>query len=126
MPEPKGNHYEPELAMFFDAMRYKLRKNQHKGRWEDLTAERALELLKAEVAELEESIASGNRIETLLECADVANFAMILAHISVTRLNQRLGLPEMDVSTSGDLAKGFRRLMDQETGKTRLVPLADD
>ncbi len=75
------------LKRFNDAMRYKLLKNAHKGRWEDLPLADALAKLKAEVAELEAAIEQGNTVEILLEAADVANFAMITASIAVERGN---------------------------------------
>jgi hypothetical protein len=79
---------EEDLRFFQDAMRYKLEKNAHKGRWERLDIANALLLLKQEVDELEESIAKGNNVEIIMESADVANFAMICAVIA-TKYTQR-------------------------------------
>ena len=79
--------YERELKTFIDAMRYKLMKNAHKGRWEDLDLKTALKRLKDEVEELEEAIENGNEIEVILESGDVANYAMIVANIAVQKMN---------------------------------------
>jgi len=76
---------EYDLRFFQDAMRYKLEKNAHKGRWERLTVQEALAFLKQEVVELEEAIAKGNNVEIIMESADVANFAMIAAVIATER-----------------------------------------
>jgi NTP pyrophosphatase (non-canonical NTP hydrolase) len=78
--------YDKELAIFSSIMRWKLEKNAHKGRWEDLGLERALELLDAEVSELREAVNNRRMHGTgtpdiMLEAADVANQALILAMI---------------------------------------------
>lgn len=80
---------ETDLRFFQDAMRYKLEKNAHKGRWEDMTVEAALSLLKQEVVELEDAIAKGNNVEIILESADCANFAMIAAVIATERATSK-------------------------------------
>lgn len=74
---------EKELKQFIDAMRYKLKKNEHKGKWEDLNLSTAISRLKDELLELEEAISRGSEIEIILEAADVANFAMMVANISM-------------------------------------------
>jgi NTP pyrophosphatase (non-canonical NTP hydrolase) len=66
-------------------MVYKLGRNSHKGRWENLNLEDILEKLEAERDELVESVARGNMVEILLEAADVANFALIIASMVVER-----------------------------------------
>lgn len=77
--------YEHDIRRFVDAMVYKLNVHSKKGRWSDLDITKAISLMKGEVAELEEAVAGGNLIETLLESADVANFAMIIAAIAIER-----------------------------------------
>lgn len=84
--------HELPIKRFTDAMRYKLKVNAKKGRWEDLTPEKALALLKREVEELEEAIKHGNIVEVMLEGADVANFAMMIADIVATRDANKGGL----------------------------------
>lgn len=80
---------ETDLRFFQDAMRYKLEKNAHKGRWENMTVETALTLLKQEVVELEEAIVKGNNVEIILESADCANYAMIAAVIATERATSK-------------------------------------
>jgi len=76
----------PSIRRFIDAMIYKLNRNAHKGKWEDLNTHTAFERLIGEVDELHEAILKkDNSVETLLEAADVANFALILANIAVER-----------------------------------------
>lgn len=80
-PELKG--YSPELQRFFDAMVYKLRRNAHKGKWETVPMETALRRLGSEMNELEYAVVSGSTSETMMEAADVANMALIVANISI-------------------------------------------
>jgi len=77
--------YAQDVKRFVDAMMYKLRVNSHKGRWELVDVNIALTGLKKEVNELQEAATMGNMVEVLLECADVANYAMILASIMIER-----------------------------------------
>lgn len=76
---------EPVLLRFFDAMVYKLRRNKHKGAWERVDLQRALNLLKLEVAELEGAMKEGSQVEILMEAADIANFALIVSSIAIGR-----------------------------------------
>lgn len=74
--EGEFTEYDPYIKMFTEAMRYKLRKNSSKGFLGDVPAADLLVLLKKEVEELEEAMSRANHIETMLEGADVANFAL--------------------------------------------------
>lgn len=76
---------EPAIKSFVDAMVYKLSKNAHKGKWSDLDVGSAFVRMEEEREELQNAMANGNTVEILLEAADVANFALILANIAVTR-----------------------------------------
>ena len=80
-------HLRPDLQRFFDAMIYKLRRNKHKGRWEDLTLGGSSDKLLGEVNELNAAIEEGSTMEILFEAADVANFALILAAIALEGKN---------------------------------------
>lgn len=77
--------YEHDIRRFMDAMKYKLAKNAHKGRWEDLDLPTAMNLLYGEYVELQDAITSGNMVEIMLEAADVANFALMVAAIAMER-----------------------------------------
>lgn len=82
---PEVEQYEHDIRRFVDAMVYKLKVHSKKGRWEDLPATAALELLAGEVTELTKAMVEGNMVETMLEAADVANYALIIASIAVER-----------------------------------------
>jgi hypothetical protein len=73
--------YHDDISKFLDLMVHKLHKNVHKGRWENIKADDAFMLLRAEMKELMTAILENNKDEAYLECADVANFAMIIASI---------------------------------------------
>lgn len=77
--------YSDAFRRFFDAMIYKIEKNMHKGRWEDLSLGEAVMRLRDEVIELEAELERGNSIKITLEAADVANFAMMAAAIATER-----------------------------------------
>jgi NTP pyrophosphatase (non-canonical NTP hydrolase) len=73
----------PDLQRFFDAMIYKLRRNAHKGRWVDVGLQKAFDDLRGETAELRQVIRTGSTSEVLMEAADVANEALIIANIAL-------------------------------------------
>lgn len=63
-------------------MELKLRKNDFKGGWANVPAHKLLDLLEAEVKELREAVESGDPLDIAQECADVANYAMMVADVS--------------------------------------------
>lgn len=63
-------------------MELKLRKNDFKGGWANMRPEEILSLLKAEVAELEKAIESGDPLDIALEAADVMNYAMMISDVT--------------------------------------------
>ena len=67
-----------EVKAFAAMMEYKLKKNDHKGNFENTDVDFLLKRLKEEVNELEIAIKSESYFEIMLEAADVANFACIL------------------------------------------------
>jgi NTP pyrophosphatase (non-canonical NTP hydrolase) len=77
--------YREDISKFVELMIHKLHKNVHKGRWEDVKAMKAYDLLVDEAIELLEAIQCNAKDEIFLECADVANFAMIIASITRER-----------------------------------------
>lgn len=74
------------IGRLVDSMKHKLAVNSHKGHWENMTSGHILGLLKGEVRELEEAVLSNGFTydDILMECADVANFAMML-HDNIVR-----------------------------------------
>ena len=75
------DQYHEDISKFLELMVHKLHKNVHKGRWEGMDVWTAYSLLVDEVHELEAALLEHNRDEVLLEAADAANFAMIIASI---------------------------------------------
>lgn len=80
---------ETALSRMVEAMRYKLHANRKKGVWENITIEQALQFLRDEVDELEEALTTSNRYEIIMECADVANFALILSDVLLRELSKK-------------------------------------
>lgn len=80
---PELSRYGPDLQRFFDAMIYKLRRNAHKGKWETVPMEKAIEMWKGECGELLKAVVGGSTSEILMESADVANMALIIANIAI-------------------------------------------
>jgi hypothetical protein len=78
---PEIKQYVPDLSALFNGMVYKLHKNRHKGKWEDLDLSRAMELIQDEIEELDQALNFGQGGEALIEACDVANFALIIASI---------------------------------------------
>lgn len=68
------------VVEFAKIMEGELRENDHKGGWGDCTIEYLLSRLIEEVGELAASIRCGSPGFIVAESADVANFAMMIAH----------------------------------------------
>jgi len=86
-PELVAIGVAPDLQRFFDAMIYKLRRNAHKGRWEEMDLAKAMEGLRRESLELEGAIPNGSTMEILMEAADAANQALIVAAVALEAKN---------------------------------------
>lgn len=69
------------LKTFRDAMESKLAYHQAKGDWKHVPVSALLEKLDEERLELRRAIEQGNRVEVLLEAADVALTSMMIADI---------------------------------------------
>jgi hypothetical protein len=83
---PPGTEiYANDIRRFVDAMLFKMAKHRGKGRWNETTLPQAMTGMEGEVRELYAAIAAGNTIETMLEAADVANYAMIVSSIAVDK-----------------------------------------
>lgn len=72
-----------EVLWFAQEMERKLQENDHKGGWDTCSPKWLLNRLRQETAELELAIATGDPVKTTREAADVANFAMMIADVSV-------------------------------------------
>lgn len=64
---------------FLTLMRAKLFENIHKSTWENETYAYLRKRLSDEVDELDRSIKDGDYANARLECADIANFAMMIS-----------------------------------------------
>jgi len=68
-----------EVQWFAEQMELKLRENDDKGGWKRCSIEFLLDRLQDEMMELDVSIQRGIPELLVAECADVANFCMMLA-----------------------------------------------
>lgn len=69
----------PELKMFAQYMEHKLKLNDHKGGWEQTSIPVLFKRLREELHELEQAISTEPELNIMMEAADVANFAMMIA-----------------------------------------------
>lgn len=68
-----------ELRTFVQLQEKVLQDNDHKFGWKDVPNSQLLSLLKLEIKELEEALLDGCNEDISWECADVANYAMMIA-----------------------------------------------
>lgn len=74
----------PTVLWFASQMEAKLKKNRHKGDqegWRDCGVSYLMERLHGEFEELTRALSSTDKEDIIAECADVANFAMMIADI---------------------------------------------
>lgn len=70
----------PEVRWFAEQMELALRRNDHKGGWQDCDYEYLSDRLRDETLELEGAVFGGGLNEAIInEAVDVANFAMMIA-----------------------------------------------
>lgn len=67
------------IAKFGKRMEEKQMRNIHKGHWLSCQDDYLVRRILTELAELMEAIEYGDDMEVIYECADVANFACMLA-----------------------------------------------
>jgi NTP pyrophosphatase (non-canonical NTP hydrolase) len=67
------------LEKFKNDMLLKLNLNNYKFHWKYLTINQLIYNLNLEIQELEESILENNFENAILECADIANFCMMIS-----------------------------------------------
>ena len=123
----------PEVQIFAEAMERKLRENDHKGGWDDMPSRWLRGRLAGEVRELEAAIAayidkidicnreqdlSKSRQAILSECADIANFAMMIADNCKSLVAAAaLGNPRAWLMTEKRI-KALQDATDQITGES--------
>lgn len=74
-----------EIKDFATIMETKMLLNEHKGGHERLKVEELMKLLHQEVRELKAAIDDKDYKNVIMECADVANYAMMLADKCIRR-----------------------------------------
>ncbi len=80
MTDPRIVGLRDELTQFSQAMEKELRLNDDKDHWINFSHGHMLRRLKQEVRELDRALKAGESVERVLsECADVANFAMMVS-----------------------------------------------
>jgi len=85
MSDPVGNTPRNEgqdrnaVLEFMEEMHAKLRKNRHKAHWSTVSQAYLFARVDEEMRELAHALLSGSPDEIINECADVANFAMMIA-----------------------------------------------
>ena len=80
-----------EVKEFAEQMEQKLQANDHKGGWRNCTVEELYARLLDEVSELQSELnfPEQDSDAIIAECADIANFAMMVADIARTRKGNR-------------------------------------
>ena len=76
------NEPRKEVKWFAEQMEKKLQKNDHRSGWKDADEDFLLQRLQEEILELKDEICEShiyNSKKVIEECADVANFAMMIA-----------------------------------------------
>lgn len=84
----------PEVAWFAEIMEKQLKANDHKGGWQDgrCSNDHLMQRLRDEIKELEDAQTISPRA-IILEAADVANFAMMIAD----RVKRASGREKLDL-----------------------------
>lgn len=72
-----------DIALVENAMKQKLRENEHKGYWDKTSLLQLAKRLEEEVEELNDAILTKGPVEIVREAADVANFAMMICSNAV-------------------------------------------
>ena len=79
--EKKRKWVDEDMAvnLFACDMKNKLAKNRHKEHWGNYDYRYMLDRIEEELTELYQAVLDGNPEDIIQECADVANFAMMIA-----------------------------------------------
>lgn len=77
--ETEEKRIQKSVQWFAEQMENKLNKNSHKGSWDNCELQYLSMRLTQERQELRRAIARGNSDEIIAECADIGNFAMMIA-----------------------------------------------
>jgi hypothetical protein len=109
------------VQWFAEQMEHTLRRNDHKGGWQDMSFDDLLERLHEEVEELSnlplEHDVTVHRI--IRECTDVANFAMMIADCSKRAAG--ITIPGINSDNKSEYQRGWDAAMAQSEAE----PIAD-
>jgi len=107
--EPKNIRRRPSITHFSRIMEKVLRNNDHKQGWSDLRFDILLTRIRQETDELlyahfrnkldtfeEKPLTEKQVVEFVAECADIANFAMMLSENMIRRFSQKDTLERYD------------------------------
>ena len=92
--DPRGENVRPywidnkAVGNFSSWMLLKLRSNKHKAHWDTVESPWLLNRLEVELDELRDALLTGSNMDVIKECADVANFAMMIADKHGTKQKQ--------------------------------------
>jgi len=75
----------PSVQKFAEEMERKLKLNDHKGGWMGMSQDEIIQDIREENIELSMAIANNDVKNILEECADIANYLMMLAEISASK-----------------------------------------
>lgn len=73
-----------EIKDFADQMEKKLKENDNKGGWEECSKKWLLIGIEVELGELKQALEEGSVGDIVSECADIANFCMMIADNAYT------------------------------------------
>jgi NTP pyrophosphatase (non-canonical NTP hydrolase) len=90
-----------EVKRFAEVMERKLQENDHKGGWRGEHPAWLLGRLLEEISELEEALRQANRRAIERECADIANFAMMIADQTQDQVERIVSSSRDHDNTSG-------------------------
>lgn len=93
------NWVDEAVMSFIIDMKYKLRLNNHKGHWQGYDGPTLFDRINDEVKELEGALAAiiktgpsqRKLLDIVHECADIANFAMMLADNAKREMRKNSG-----------------------------------
>jgi len=74
----KNDKMRTSVKRFALNMETVLRENDHKFGWRDLSFSHLLIRIKGEIEELEDALINQNKENIVHECADIANFLMMI------------------------------------------------
>ena len=80
---------DQDMATLVEIMKEKLEENSFKGTWENMDNEDLFSYLRFETVELSDAIFSEPDEAIIRECADIANFAMMIAGNARRRIDEK-------------------------------------